>query len=149
MLIYLSYIVRKRYIHCSVLLELWIRSPHQSVVPNFRYLSCLVYAKHSPLAAAEAPSFLLIEKKQKIKTEKSFPPQAFTFWPAFLSGHRSFITRPKILVNLINPLNPGSKFPMLLPRSRPPLFCPLSPEAVCRRGQKSCRRREVSRLYGI
>jgi hypothetical protein len=44
----------------------------------------------SPLVAAGAPSFLLIEKKQKIKTEKSFPAQAFTHRPRFFVGPALF-----------------------------------------------------------
>jgi hypothetical protein len=67
----------------------------------------MCHYQHPPLIAAEATSFLLIEKKQKIKTEKNFPARAFTFWPAFLSGHRSFIT---VLNqgNQGNPTNQGS-----------------------------------------
>jgi hypothetical protein len=44
----------------------------------------------SPLVAAGAPSFLLIEKKQKIKTKKSFPAQAFTHRPRFFVGPALF-----------------------------------------------------------
>jgi hypothetical protein len=43
-------------------------------MPNlFRHLSCYVYANNPPLIAAEATSFLLIEKKQKIKSERMLP----------------------------------------------------------------------------
>jgi hypothetical protein len=43
-------------------------------------------AINSPLVAAGAPSFVLIQKKQKIKTKKSFPAHAFTHRPQFFVG---------------------------------------------------------------
>jgi hypothetical protein len=72
-----------------------------------------------------ASSFSLMKKKQKIKTEKSFSPQAFTFWPAFLSGHRSFITRPKILTSF-NQGNHGSE-----PALGIEMDTSLAPNALC------------------
>ncbi|MGN6178820.1 MAG: hypothetical protein ACTHNW_06545 [Mucilaginibacter sp.] len=46
--------------------------------------ACIVrYLSLQPLIAAEATSFLLIEKKQKIKPEKTFRPQAKRLGPVF------------------------------------------------------------------
>jgi len=46
---------------------------------------CYKHLMTLPLIAAEAYSFFLIKKKQKIKTEKSFSAAGQTPWPAFLS----------------------------------------------------------------
>ncbi|MCQ6958834.1 hypothetical protein [Mucilaginibacter aquariorum] len=79
-----------------------------------------------PLAAAEAPSFLLIEKKQKIKSAKRLlcRTEPLPCKPGRTTGWN-------LLPYCVRSLPPASaKFPMPLPRTRPPSFCPLSPEAV-------------------
>jgi hypothetical protein len=48
------------------------------------------YLSLQPLIAAVATSFLLIEKKQKIKQEKTFRPQGHTPGPVFLQAFARF-----------------------------------------------------------
>jgi hypothetical protein len=77
---------------------------------------------HSPRSAF---TFCLIKKQQKIKSAKRLLCRT-GLCPANRAEPRAGIFCPTPFT-----LAPASaKFPMPLPRSKPPLFCPLSPEAV-------------------
>nr|MBB6138338.1 hypothetical protein [Mucilaginibacter sp. X5P1] len=56
-------------------------------IPDCARLLVLVFTYHvKPLIAAEASSFVLTQKNQKVKTKRSFRPQAKHPGPRFLSG---------------------------------------------------------------
>jgi hypothetical protein len=92
----------------------------------FRHLSRLVCAKHWPAQSPRAGCyFVLIQSNQKSSRQKGFFA-APAFAPQTRQNHGLESFAPlRSLIALAS-----AKFPMPLPRTRPPLFCPLSPEAV-------------------
>jgi hypothetical protein len=78
-----------------------------------------------------APSFLLIEKKQKIKSAKRLLyARAFALQSGQNHGLESFAPLHSLIALRF------SKISYALPRTRPPSFCPLSPEAVLPTGRR-------------